>query len=997
MAASSESWSTQQLVEFVALLSACTEEQHAVQVAVERAAEALEAEVCALVRGGSIAASIGFPDGIPPELELALAFGAGSQRMELPGLGPAWTIAAALEDEPGAGLLVARLGDAAFAQEEADLLRGIARVLTLTLRMVSMLSDERELRRRSEQAVLDRERAERELAHQELHDSLTQLPNRTLLRDRTARALERAGASGSPVAALVVDLDNFKLVNDALGHSRGDRLLTTLAHRLATALRLEDERAGEHTLARVGGDEFVVLREDLEDEHEAITTAESIRQALRAPFALDGEEIRVTASIGIAVSSGRDRSTERDADDLLRDADDLLRDADVAMHRAKERGRDRYEVFDQEMRARLLGRIALEAELRGAIERRELTLRYQPVVSVDDTALVGVEALVRWQHPTRGLLGPAEFVPVAEESDLIVTIGEWVIDEACAQLLRWRESGSQAADVRMSVNVSARQLTPQLVDVVADALRRSGISPALLALEITESLLIEQAGTSSEILEQLRQLGVAIVLDDFGTGYSSLGYLKSFPLDQLKLDRTFVSQLGDDPRSAKIVSATIEMARALGMTVVAEGVETADQLHVLRRLGCDYAQGYHFAEPEHPATIVRRAQEAAERDRRRADAAALKLAAAASEPAAARPDPAGPRAPLTPDAARRQAEIGRLAGFLFCTAAALSIPVAVMLGDPSNPWVAAGMSLLGLCSGAVCFRIRWEHASPRAFHVLAVIANAETALAVSRAPAHVSVYQWYYLLIAAAAAYTFERRRDLAAHLALIAGAMALPLAYAPDPTSVAVPRALISIGAVAVAVVIVARLRERLEGRQAELRELAERDPLTGLGNYRVLHERLEYELVRHQRTERRLAILLIDLDRFKQVNERFGHGAGDDVLRRVARALVSAVRAQDTVARQGGDEFAVLAPETDGEGATMLAARIRERVGHEQFAGQQVGATIGVAVFPDDGDSSQHLLADADSRLIARKERARAAATVAPSPAPSPAVLPAEPTPAA
>jgi diguanylate cyclase (GGDEF)-like protein len=637
----------------------------------------------------------------------------------------------------------------------------------------------------------------------------------------------------------------------------------------------------------------------------------------------------------------------------------LLRDADVALSRAKEHGRDRYEIFDEPMRARLLERIELEADLRRGLERDELVLRYQPVMSVVDGSLSAVEALVRWEHPTRGLLGPGEFIPAAEESDLIVSIGTWVIEEACAQIRRWHDAHPAQLGVPVSVNVSARQLSPALVDVVAGALEASGVAPSQLALEITETLLIEHTNSSHEVLAALRQLGVSIVLDDFGTGYSSLGYLKRFPLGQLKLDRTFTAELATDPRSAKIVAATIDMARALGMTVVAEGVESEAQLAVLRRLGCDYAQGFLFARPEDPDTIFSRIHAAYERDR---SIAARPPRSDKLHTGAARSG-TGPQDPRR----RQQLAIGRLAGWLFLVGSVVAIPSDLIMGMPSVG-MAILLTVMGIITGLGCLLVPWQRLSERWLSAAGVLATIEITVSVVALGRYGAVLQPIYLLVATAAAYAFGSRRVIAGHLVFIAVVMTIP-AWRADSSNGRVSLTLISIFVLVTICLVIAYLRELLEGSAVELRELAARDPLTEVGNYRMLHERLEAELGRHELAGGQLSVLLIDLDRFKQVNERRGHAAGDDVLRRVARTLRETVRTQDTVARQGGDEFAVLAPDTDGEGAAMLAARIRDRLSRVQFAGDSIGATVGCAVYPADGRTSEDLLARADEELMANK----------------------------
>ncbi|MEA2358633.1 MAG: hypothetical protein QOI62_1893 [Solirubrobacteraceae bacterium] len=434
-----------------------------------------------------------------------------------------------------------------------------------------------------------RRRAEERLAHQALHDDLTGLPNRGLLLDRLGHALERSERQGSPVAVLFMDLDNFKVVNDSLGHHVGDQLLLEVAARLQRVLRRSDTvgRIGGGTVARFGGDEFVVLCEDLTEEREALVIAERISRALAQPVVLGGQELVVSASIGLAVGTGGGATPEA-----------LVRDADAAMYRAKEQGPGRCEVFDQAMRSRLLERMASETELRRAIDGGELRLVYQPIVAVADGSVHAVEALVRWQHPVRGLVGPDEFIPVAEDSGLILGLGRWVLSEACRQATEWEDAWGDCPAPRMFVNLSARQLADRdLVEHVTAILSETGLAPERLGLEITESLLMHEVDASIATLQALKALGVCLHLDDFGTGYSSLSYLKRFPLDALKLDRSFVAGLGTDTQESAIVAAVVEMARALGLAVIAEGVETEEQLASLRGLGCELAQGYYFAHP----------------------------------------------------------------------------------------------------------------------------------------------------------------------------------------------------------------------------------------------------------------------------------------------------------------------------------------------------------------------------------------------------------------
>jgi diguanylate cyclase (GGDEF)-like protein/PAS domain S-box-containing protein len=428
--------------------------------------------------------------------------------------------------------------------------------------------------------AIERRTREEETRHRSLHDPLTGLPNRTLFLDRLAQALARAQRRELPVAVLFLDVDNFKSVNDTATHTSGDKLLKRLAARLRTAIRPSD------TLARFGGDEFVLLCEELTGEAEAVAIAERIGAEVRRPFEIDDAEHFVTMSIGIATSSAGIESSE-----------DLIRDADAAMYGAKERGRDRYEIFDSELRARALSRHRTERDLRGAAHRGELRLFYQPIVELRSGATRGFEALLRWEHPERGLIPPGEFIPIAENSALIVDIGGWTIREACRQAARWRAAGA-ASDLRYSVNLSPKQLAePGLIPTVHAALEEAGVPPAALALEITESVLMADPDAAVETLETLKVSGVAIVLDDFGTGYSSLDYVQKLPIDELKVDRSFIARLDQEDGDPAIVSAVISMAHALDLRVVAEGVETVEQLDRLRALDCDFAQGFYFARP----------------------------------------------------------------------------------------------------------------------------------------------------------------------------------------------------------------------------------------------------------------------------------------------------------------------------------------------------------------------------------------------------------------
>ena len=430
------------------------------------------------------------------------------------------------------------------------------------------------------QDITERKELEERLRHQAFHDPLTGLPNRALFNNRLEHALTRAERREKPVALLFLDLDNFKLVNDELGHDAGDRLLAAVARRLTTCVRPED------TVARLGGDEFALLLEEVSGVGNATRVAERIANALREPFELEEQEVYTSASVGIVLGAAAHDQPN-----------DFLRRADLALYGAKTKGKARYEVFDPSMIRRSLKRLDMESDLRRALERDEFTVLYQPKMLLEDGTIIGVEALVRWEHPERGLITPSEFVPLAEETGLIIPIGYKVLAEACRQASAWQEHHADAPRT-VYVNLSAGQFNDLgLVEEVARAVREAGMKPGNLALEIAENVLMSDAESAASKLGELRRLGVRVVVDNFGTAYSSLSYLGHFPVDFLNIDRSLTLKLGVDPKDTALVLAMINLAHALGWEVTAEGVETADQLARLRELGCDMAQGNYLWEP----------------------------------------------------------------------------------------------------------------------------------------------------------------------------------------------------------------------------------------------------------------------------------------------------------------------------------------------------------------------------------------------------------------
>lgn len=431
------------------------------------------------------------------------------------------------------------------------------------------------------QDITARKSLEEQLTHQALHDPLTKLGNRVLFRDRVEHAIQRVKRTHAPIAILFLDLDHFKSVNDSLGHAAGDELLLSVTERLQACLRASD------TPARFGGDEFAILLEDLEHAEQAAFIAERIRLVLCAPFTIAGSEVFISTSIGIAITTNGSETPE-----------ELLRNADVAMYLSKTKGKDRYTIFENEMHDVLIKRVQLETDMRTAIEAREFELYYQPIIDLQSERIMGMEALVRWNHPQHGLIPPLDFIPLAEETGLIVPLGRWILNEACRQAREWQVAYKAAKPLSITVNIASRQfLEGDLSAIVMHALAKSKLPAQSLILEITESTMLSNTETTIKKLNELKELGIRFAIDDFGTGYSSLSYLQRFPIDILKIDKSFIDKIALDKEGAAVANAIITMSETLNLKTIAEGIESLGQKAVLQNLGCELGQGYHFAKP----------------------------------------------------------------------------------------------------------------------------------------------------------------------------------------------------------------------------------------------------------------------------------------------------------------------------------------------------------------------------------------------------------------
>ena len=440
------------------------------------------------------------------------------------------------------------------------------------------------LRLREESA---RKELQARLAHQAFHDPLTDLANRNLLKSRLEHALARVSRKGDPMGLLFIDLDDFKKVNDTLGHDAGDALLLAIASRLRTCTRASD------TVARLGGDEFAVLLEEMSEPRNAVEVATRIIEDLGVPIEVAGRSVSMTCSVGVSLGVAGTESAEA-----------LLGDADMAMYAAKNAGKGCCEVFRPGLRTELMAEMDREMELEQAVEEGQFVLHYQPIVELDRDEIVGVEALVRWMHPNKGMLPPADFIPLAESTGLIVPLGKWILEEACMQARRWQLARTDASTFQLSVNLSPVQfLQPHLVEEVSEALERSGLPAGCLVLEITENTLMKESDTMRERLQELKALGVRLAVDDFGVGYSSLSYLRRFPVDHLKIDRSFVQGAGEGPEDSALCEAIVKLGEHLGLQTVAEGIESSSQLEWFKDKHCRFGQGFYLSRPAPPEFI----------------------------------------------------------------------------------------------------------------------------------------------------------------------------------------------------------------------------------------------------------------------------------------------------------------------------------------------------------------------------------------------------------
>jgi diguanylate cyclase (GGDEF)-like protein/PAS domain S-box-containing protein len=817
--------------------------------------------------------------------------------------------------------------------------------------------------------AIERDHAADDAARQALRDPLTGLANRALLKDRIERglaAVRRSRRSG--IVVQIIDIDDFKRVNETYGHDVGDELIRQVAHRLRFTVREED------TVARFGGDEFVIVTVRDRRREDTLRFVERILTAIRQPFHVDGHVLRLSASVGIASSSPRSDT-----------ADALLRDADLAVHQAKANGRDQYVIFDKKVRAQLHQRREIERDLGVAIARDEFRVFYQPVVESTTGEIVGVEALVRWVHPERGLIPPLEFIPIAEDSGMIRAIGRYVIRAACEQVAHWqRELDRPHLD--LSVNLSAHQLTdPDLLGYIRDVLSSSGIAPTTLSLEMTETSLVQNLGEASRTLGGLAELGVGILIDDFGTGYSSLAYLKHLPVHGLKIDRAFIRDISDDPNDRAIVASVIELARQLGIGAVVEGVENEEQLATVQSLGCTVVQGHFYAPalaPEEFESWLRKAPAT----NHRGTPGAPTPDRGSGVPAGAGDEPPPQdsvhdigtahvrrRGPAPPELLSKQA-VGRFAALLWLCSAGITL-ASPLLPAPSSMNRVGILAVGGVAVlfGLVLLALPWNR-WPRSASLWLAGLPAQALIGLHNSFGGSDPFRYgLFFMICYVWVGLAQPRWSSMKLLPFTAAAYTAPLVVTHRPEW-AIASVLYALPLFALTSETTAWISDRLRASHEMLSAQAFRDPLTGAGNRSELYTRAERAFARAHRLRTAFGLLFIDLDGFKQINDDHGHEVGDRVLRETAARLRNALRAHDILVRIGGDEFAVL---VDHANSTIELEQIAQRLLDAMRRPFPIGrmdvrvtASIGIACATSETQNLDDLLRESDRAMYRAKE---------------------------
>jgi diguanylate cyclase (GGDEF)-like protein len=836
-------------------------------------------------------------------------------------------------------------------------------------------------------------RVEGMIRYQASHDTLTNLPNRLLFNEQLSLVLPLMRQQGEMLAVAFLDIDRFKAINASLGHETGDRLLQQVAERLRECLREED------FLARWGGDEFIVLLPHLNCAEDVADLSKSILDTLSQPFEIERRELFVTASLGIAMApyDGEEAQT-------------LLQNAETAMHRAKQEGKNHYRVYTPEMNRLAMEKLFLETELRKALSRHDLQLYYQPQVDLKTTEIVGVEALLRWQHPELGEIGPDRFIPLAEETGLIADLGEWVLRRACEQQQAWYAAG--LTPLRMAVNLSAHQFQqPNLVEAIVGIIDQTQIDPASLELELTESTVVRDIEYATTVLQKLQQMGIKIAMDDFGTGYSSLSAIKHLPLDTLKIDKSFVADLTDDPSDAAIAASVMALGKGLNLRVLAEGVETEEQLAFLRSIQCDLAQGYWFSRPRPAVEIEQLLREAkASRDRasdRNEGAGAIELASKAMMPTPpqiwlhARELERVNQALRQEIRDREQVEIAlrqQARREHLVAQIAQRIRESLDLSYILNTAVAEVRQFLG-CDRVLLYRFNSDWSG--VVEVESVAAEWTPILGTQiEDPCFRDHYVWQYREGRVKAIANIHKAGLGECHIDLleqfqVKANLVVPVLNGDRLWGLTIAhqcsrqrrwhpdegRLLKQLSTQLAIAIQQGELYGQLESANRELHRLAHLDGLTRVANRRQFDLSLQREWKILAREQMPLSLIMCDVDFFKRYNDTYGHQAGDECLRRLAGVLREcAKRPSDLVARYGGEEFAIILPNTPETGALRVAEEIRDRVAALHIThmnspvSSYVTVSVGVATTrPSPYSASEALLAAADRALYQAKGQGR------------------------